>query len=690
MADGRAVYRPKRKRPADSFSDSALHRTSSWPPRPAVTCDQFYTKTNVGVSVNVGAQAVDDVILRSPDMTGAQSLPFTRNENIITLTVPEVDAWDVLYFQQNKQAPVISSSTPAATLSAIGGSSFSFNVEASDPDGNPLTYTWTVNGQTITDTFGSAYTLQLPSNASGTYTVTVAVTDGSRVTQTSWTINVAAYKAPRVLFDDTHAEEVTIDPTTASQISQGNPTSWFLLGTLAQSLQPNYLVSRLTTGPITAQALSNADVLVLGAPTNALSASEIQAITAFVQTGGGLIFLGEAYSEMTSVNTLLGTWGLQFNNIRVDSPNFTSNGCGNPTCFNITTFANYPALGSNPWFLFEIGGSLTVSQSGTALAQTISTAWKSNSGQTTQQPGDPSGTYVVLAAAQPGKGRVYASGSAAFQDVVVQSTDDQGNLTLILAAFAWVSAGVNPLPSLPAASTASVSSVVNAASFGAAISPGSWVAISGKNLANTTPAGRLWGAGDFNGTQLPTALEGTSVRINGRAAAVEFISPGQVNVQAPDDSWQGSVPVQVLSPSGLASGTATLQSAAPALFPVSVGGTNYAAAVGLDGLLIAPPSQIPGARTAKSGEVLEFYGTGFGDTTPHQPAGQLIGGAPLANPVSATICGQAATVSYGGLIGAGLDQLNVTIPSVPAGNCAVVFSVAGLSTQSGIVVPIGQ
>ena len=651
--------------------------------------DQFYTKTNVGVSVNVGPQTVDDVILRSPDMNGAQSLPFTRDGNIITLTVPVVDAWDVLYFQQNKQAPAIVSATPAATLSAVGGSSYSFAVQASDPDGNPLTYTWMVNGQAVTDAFGSTYTLQLPASANGTYTVTVAVTDGSRVTQTSWTINVAAYKSPRVLFDDSHGEEVTIDPATAAHISQGNPIAWFLMSTLAQTMQPNYQVSRLATGPITAQTLGNADVLVLGAPQKALSASEIQAIKTFVEGGGGLMFLGEQYSEMTSINSLLAPWGVQFDNTRIESPNFTSLGCANPACFTITTFIQHPALGSNPGFLFENGGSLSVSQGGTSLAQTIPTAWRSNSGQPTQQSGDPSGTYTVLAVTQPGKGRVYASGSSAFPDAVLNCNCDSGNLDLILSAFAWLSAGVNPLPTMPSGSTAAVSSVVNGASFGGVISPGSWVTVSGKNLANTAPAGQVWSGSDFNSNLLPTALQGTSVWINGRAASVEFISPGQVNVQAPDDSYQGLVPVQVLSPSGVASGTATLQATAPALFPIGVNGTSYAAAVGLDGLLIAPPSQIPGARAAKQGEILQLYGTGFGDTSPHQPAGQLISGAQLANTVTATICDQPAVVSYGGLVSPGLDQINVTIPALPPGNCAVQLSLAGVSTQTGIVIPIG-
>ena len=174
--------------------------------------DQFSTKTNVGLSVRVGTQAVDDVILRSPDINGVQSLPFARNGDTITLTVPSVDAWDVILFQQNARAPVISSASPTPALAAVGGNSFSFSVQASDPDGNPLTCLWSVNGQPVSGVFGATYSLQLPVSASGVYIVSVAVTDGSRVTQTNWTINVAARHAPRVLFDESHGESDTIDP----------------------------------------------------------------------------------------------------------------------------------------------------------------------------------------------------------------------------------------------------------------------------------------------------------------------------------------------------------------------------------------------------------------------------------------------------------------------------------------------
>jgi uncharacterized protein (TIGR03437 family) len=131
------------------------------------------------------------------------------------------------------------------------------------------------------------------------------------------------------------------------------------------------------------------------------------------------------------------------------------------------------------------------------------------------------------------------------------------------------------------------------------------------------------------------------------------------------------------------------QQIAPSLFTIALGGVNYAAAVGLDGAYIVPPQQLPGGRTARAGDVLEIFGTGFGSGVPSQPAGMLVSATPLALPVSATICGQPAVMGYAGLVEPGLNQFNVTVPVVPAGLCSIVLTVQGLPTQDGVVLPVG-
>ena len=108
-------------------------------------------------------------------------------------------------------------------------------------------------------------------------------------------------------------------------------------------------------------------------------------------------------------------------------------------------------------------------------------------------------------------------------------------------------------------STPTISAVVNGASSvaGAPVSTGSWVSIYGSNLA---PAGdsRKWNESTeiVNG-RLPTSLDGTSVMMNGKPAVVEFISPGQVNVQPPDDTAVGPIQVVLSTTAGGASSAFT-------------------------------------------------------------------------------------------------------------------------------------
>src|SRR5271157_4156958 len=83
-----------------------------------------------------------------------------------------------------------------------------------------------------------------------------------------------------------------------------------------------------------------------------------------------------------------------------------------------------------------------------------------------------------------------------------------------------------------------ITGISNNASGAAAIESGSWVSIYGSGLAATT---RNWQASDFSGNNLPTTLDGVSVQINGKKAAICYVSPGQLNVQAPTDTASGTV-----------------------------------------------------------------------------------------------------------------------------------------------------
>ena len=106
--------------------------------------------------------------------------------------------------------------------------------------------------------------------------------------------------------------------------------------------------------------------------------------------------------------------------------------------------------------------------------------------------------------------------------------------------------------------------VVNAASFRAGIAPRSWVTITGADLSATT---RAWSGNDIVDGNLPTSLDGVSVSINGQPGYVQYISPAQINVIAPEGVGTGDVEVRVTS-NGQTSDpvVATVQTVSPAFF----------------------------------------------------------------------------------------------------------------------------
>ena len=232
-----------------------------------------------------------------------------------------------------------------------------------------------------------------------------------------------------------------------------------------------------------------------------------------------------------------------------------------------------------------------------------------------------------------------------------------------------------------------IDAVVNGASFLAGIAPSTWITIYGTGLSGTT---RSWGGADFVNGNLPTALDQVSAKVDGLPAYVYYISPTQLNVLSPDDSTTGPVQVQVTTIGGT-SGAFTVNTSpvSPALFLFA---PKYPAAVHVSGQSVGPVGLIAGANfaPAKPGETIEVFGTGFGSTAPPLPASKLVTHAePLVRQVSVTIGGQPADVAFAGVTGAGLDQINVTIPTgLPDGDAALTATVDGSSVQTNLFIAV--
>ena len=221
--------------------------------------------------------------------------------------------------------------------------------------------------------------------------------------------------------------------------------------------------------------------------------------------------------------------------------------------------------------------------------------------------------------------------------------------------------------------------IVNGAGYQTGVTPGAWLSIFGDNLSSTS---RMWNPSEIVNDELPLSLDGVSVTINGNPAAVYYVSPNQINVQAPSEAT-GAVQVVVSNAAGTSDPvTATVQPVQPGffLFP-----RNYVAAVRPDGSYVGAPGIFGGIATtaAKPGETIVLYGTGFGPTNPSVRAGRVFNGAaPLTNSVSLRIGTTNAEVAFAGLSGAGLYQLNIVVPNLPDGDHDVVATVAGSRSQA--------
>lgn len=230
--------------------------------------------------------------------------------------------------------------------------------------------------------------------------------------------------------------------------------------------------------------------------------------------------------------------------------------------------------------------------------------------------------------------------------------------------------GLLPVPGIMA--------VVNSASFtSSTIAPGELVTIFGNSIGPSTASGAVL---DAQG-KIATALGGFTVSFDGDPAPLLYASQGQVNAVVPFALAGKSTTVMRVATPSAANYTATLpvSAAAPAIFMI---GTSGQGAI-LNGDYAVNSAAHPAAR----GAYISIYATGSGLLAPAVADGTLI---PLTNPplsaapVSVTIGGQPATVSYQGAapgLVAGVMQINVQVPMSVAPGTAIPVTLSVGSTM---------
>ncbi len=231
--------------------------------------------------------------------------------------------------------------------------------------------------------------------------------------------------------------------------------------------------------------------------------------------------------------------------------------------------------------------------------------------------------------------------------------------------------------------------ILNAASYDKAspIAAGSLVAIFGTNLAAAQAVA--------DSIPLSTARgDVQSVTFNGTPAPIQFVSPGQINVQVPWQVAVGSANV-VVTRGGNASAPVSVQvaQASPGIFSVNFG-TGPAIAINSDGTLAAAPGSIQGLTThaAKAGDVLEVLATGLGavDQTvasgdkPSQLTNTLTKPTVLIGNVNAQVPFSGLSPQFPGVY-----QLNVVVPTgVAPGTVPIQLQMGGITTSNQVTIAV--
>jgi uncharacterized protein (TIGR03437 family) len=232
------------------------------------------------------------------------------------------------------------------------------------------------------------------------------------------------------------------------------------------------------------------------------------------------------------------------------------------------------------------------------------------------------------------------------------------------------------------------------------LAPNGLYTVFGENFAQ---AGGGWqvGPGDLVGGQVPVRFRGVCVEVDGTAAPVIQVYPGQISFQAPRLSTFGVKPVRVVLNCREAGEVRSdieyveMRATSPEFFffVQNADGRNPVAAVNaLTGVYVGPAGLIPGVTFAplKPGDYVTIFGSGFGATNPLVFTGDLAAGAATVSAaVAITLGGRPLADSdllYVGVTPgfAGLYQINFRIPAdAPDGDLPLAVSIGGVPSPEG-------
>jgi uncharacterized protein (TIGR03437 family) len=243
--------------------------------------------------------------------------------------------------------------------------------------------------------------------------------------------------------------------------------------------------------------------------------------------------------------------------------------------------------------------------------------------------------------------------------------------------------------------------IVNAADFQSPLAPGALFSIFGSRLSSQTASAST--------IPLSNQLGGVTVQFSNGTTTINapmlYVQPdgatantSQINAQVP---WELVAPGAtatvsvVVSHDGVSSvpTSVTIGPFSPGIFASG----NLAVAVNLDGTLVWAAGTVAGVTThaAKPGDTIIVYATGLGAVTPTVADGAASLDAlrqTLTQPV-VLVGGLPAKVAFSGLSPqfVGVNQLNIVVPNVPAGNnVPLQIQVGNITSPNTITIAVSN
>jgi len=250
-----------------------------------------------------------------------------------------------------------------------------------------------------------------------------------------------------------------------------------------------------------------------------------------------------------------------------------------------------------------------------------------------------------------------------------------GSATVLAAYTAAPAAAVIASVTMSVTSTGSgsggtpaIGGVSNGASFKAAFAPGMILSVFGSQLAPSTSSAAS--------VPLPITMAGVAVTVNGEAAPLYFISPGQLNIQIPYETATGATATVTINNNG------------------QVASQSFPMALTAPGIFTANGAPVP-STSGSSGQIITLFITGTGAVTPPVSTGAA---PPATTPIPdlpapaqnsrVTVGGVQASIQFIGIPSAlvGVTQINYQVPSgIALGSQPVVVTIGGVASAPAIL-----